>query len=214
MLHLTESTPFTGEVAFHPSPVFDPPYQLTASINWGDGTAGSTGTEQLTAGVGAFGYETTASHTYRKTGTFKVVTTLTLKSIDPTLNLPPIFVARIDSNAVVAKEPKGHEGGVEFAEVAGGAFTAQLGTFDFDIPGLAVWASIDWGDGQTSAGTITKIAGDDYVIAGTHTYALKGTYRPQIIVSARAIPVPGEPTPLFVLLVGSFHSIINVKDPT
>jgi len=209
-LRLTESTPFTGEVAFHASPVFDPPYQLTASINWGDGTT-SAGTERLTSGSGTFGYETLASHTYSRAGTFKVVTTLTLKSIvSPPPVLPPIFVATIDSTAIVADEPESHLGGVQFSEVATRPFTAKVGTFDFTNTGLALSASIDWGDGHTSAGTITQTGGDDYTVTASHTYARKGTYRPHIVVTARPIPVPGKPTPQFILLVASFHSIIDV----
>src|SRR4051794_25015322 len=39
-LNLVAGVPFTGVVAFHPSPVIDPPGMLAASIDWGDGIVG------------------------------------------------------------------------------------------------------------------------------------------------------------------------------
>lgn len=198
-----------GELAFHPSPVLDPPYQLMGSINWGDGTT-SKGTEQLTAGSDAIGYETIGSHTYTKAGTFKIVTTLSLVSILPPPTLPTIIVSKIDSTAIVAKS-QSPLGGVQFSVFANQQFTEKVGTFAFNNTNLALSASIDWGDGVTSAGTITRTTGDVYKVVGTHTYSHKGTYKPHIIVTARPVSVPGEPTPLFIVLVASFHSIIDVK---
>jgi hypothetical protein len=43
-------------------------------------------------------------------------------------------------------------------------------------------ASIDWGDGSTSAGTVT-LAGGVYNIAGSHTYSAKGTFAVVITLS-------------------------------
>ncbi len=37
-------------------------------------------------------------------------------------------------------------------------------------------ASIDWGDGTTSAGTITLVSGCTYTVSGTHTYTTAGSH--------------------------------------
>jgi hypothetical protein len=69
--------------------------------------------------------------------------------------------------------------------VAGVAFTATIGTLHDDNP-LADAAShsvtIDWGDGNTSAATISASGIGSFTLAGTHTYAAAGTRN--IVISA------------------------------
>src|SRR5260370_29770163 len=43
-------------------------------------------------------------------------------------------------------------------------------------PGSHYSALIDWGDGQTSAGTLTAHGSGGYDVSGTNTYAEEGTY--------------------------------------
>jgi hypothetical protein len=71
--------------------------------------------------------------------------------------------------------------GLTFQEKPGVQFTADLGTFTTLAPGANLKATINWGDGTTSAGTIKAdgVAGLDEIIFevdGTHTYKTAGTF--------------------------------------
>ncbi len=58
------------------------------------------------------------------------------------------------------------------------SFTTPVATFTDSYPGAPVTnfaATITWGDGTTSAGTIS-VSGSTYTVSGTHTYAADDTY--------------------------------------
>jgi hypothetical protein len=61
--------------------------------------------------------------------------------------------------------------------VAGRAFTGRVaeGLLARDARGSALAARIDWGDGSSSAGTVTRSA-DGYSVTGEHAYSLSGRY--------------------------------------
>lgn len=68
------------------------------------------------------------------------------------------------------------------------AWTGTVGTFSGGVgqgqdPSATATATITWGDGSTSAGTIT--AGDlgSYTVRGTHTWAKPGYYQPTVTVT-------------------------------
>src|SRR6266487_3704865 len=52
-------------------------------------------------------------------------------------------------------------------------------------------ATIDWGDGSSTAGTITSLGGGQYSVSGSHTYADEGT--PTVAVSINDPDDPGGP---------------------
>lgn len=65
------------------------------------------------------------------------------------------------------------------------SFTTVAGTFfDTDPNGNArdFTATIDWGDGHASAGTITAGASGGFNVTGTNTYANPGTYQITVVV--------------------------------
>ena len=67
--------------------------------------------------------------------------------------------------------------GVAVAATEGAAFSGTVATFtDPDTAALAseYTATIDWGDGTTSAGTISG-SGGSFTVGGVHTYAEQGT---------------------------------------
>jgi VCBS repeat-containing protein len=67
----------------------------------------------------------------------------------------------------------------------GTAFTATVATFIDDNPFSAASdfaATIDWGDGQTSSGTIVDSPLGGYQVIGTHTYASIGAYVTKVTV--------------------------------
>jgi hypothetical protein len=204
-LNLAAGTPFTGTVAFYKSPVIDPlpGYTLTASISWGDGNV-SAGTLQYGQNGLEYGYDIVGSHTYAKVGTYKIVTTLALTpssgGTGPVTGLSKL-IATINSTAIVTPLSSNSPGGVTIDEVAGQSFTADVGTFTTLAPAADLKATISWGDGSTSAGTLQSdgVSGLDLVkmeVDGTHTYAEAGTYPIRIVVTRTSVGPVAIPLPV------------------
>ncbi len=198
-LHLTSGDAFTGVVAFHPSAVLDPPLGLHASINWGDGTV-STGTVQYGTQGTIAGYEILGTHTYKKTGTFRIRTTLSTGPIvtpgQPAAKFPTHLLGTIVSKAIVAAPVS--SGGVTINEIAGHAFTANIGSFTTIAPGTGLKATITWGDGTSSAGVLKSagVIGIDVLkfdMEGPHTYATAGTYSIHVVVTKPSITLTAAP---------------------
>jgi hypothetical protein len=127
---------------------------LTASINWGDGTA-SAGTVVRT---GAGKFNIVGSHTYAKPASFSVVTSVTDDSVD----------LKTAANQIDATKTK--------------AFNGAVGTVAIPAPGTPIGnysGTIAWGDGSTSLATFS-LHGDVIVFSGKHTYAKTGKYNVQL----------------------------------
>ena len=187
-------------------------YTLHGSINWGDGTPSSTATFQhLPNGS----IDVIGAHTYTAVATDHI--TITVTENPPAGSTAPIrAVGQIHSTANVISS----SGGVTLQETAGVPFTAAVGSFTSTLSSLHMTAMINWGDGTTSVGKIlalpvanpgtTPIAGGRFQIVGSHTYANTRSYLVQVIVTAAPIPVPGQPTPMFIILVADIDSVIDV----
>ena len=185
---------------------------LHASINWGDGSPETFATFNRTR-AGAI--EVIGSHTYAKPGNYAITAMVSEGPIVPK-GKPniyfPVRIATIHSVADVSAEEK--SGGTTLTEVATQAFTARLGTVEFQLnPSQKLSAQVDWGDGTTSDATLRSLGGDDYAVMGTHTYAKTGVYQAQVVVTAapKNPAIKGGVTPNYVLLVAKFTTAINVK---
>ena len=151
-----EGLPFNGTIAtFAPSDVQGTAYRAT--ISWGDG--------QVTAGmvvpVGT-GLSVIGSKTYAVPGTFPVVVTVAGDAVSTATGQGSATV-----NAVV---PVGTP--TVITPVAGRTFTGPVASFTDSYPGLtasAYAATIDWGDGTISLGTI-QANGHGYEVIGTKVY--------------------------------------------
>jgi hypothetical protein len=168
-LNTTEGTavPAGTQVAtFTDSNNTDTPLSFTASIDWGDGTT--------TAGtvVGALGSFTVFAgpHTYADENIAPVATTLTRTSDNATATaLGTANVGEADSLSLTADNVSGSQGTpINNAQVAtfSTTYTANVAA-DFT-------ATIDWGDGTTTLGTVLG-AGGSFTVDGSHTYASPGT---------------------------------------
>ena len=164
-LTATEGKAFSGAVANF---VDGNPTELltdfAVTINWGDGTDATTGTvSQPTAGGP---YVISGSHVYSRFGTFTISTAINDDAGGSTSATLPITVADAAIQAA----------GFEFLQGSEGvAFTQPVATFlDANPLGLITdfTAQISWGDGTTSAGTITQPdpAVSDFEVAGNHVY--------------------------------------------
>ena len=99
-------------------------------------------------------------------------------------------------------------------ERAGVAFTASLGTFVTIAPATNLQASITWGDGTSSAGTLTPlgVVGLDEVkfeVDGTHTYRKAGRFPIQVTVVQ-----PGPTPTTLVRLIATLHDRALVTEAT
>jgi PKD repeat protein len=164
---------------------------FTATINWGDGTT-SPGTVASTGG-GHYRVDAPA-HTYVDEGTYSVTVTVKHDQLAAvTSNTQSITVADQQITTPVVTAP---------SNVLEGAATAanfNIATFN-DPAGVGVetaagdfTATIAWGDGNTSTGTVVSDGGGNYhVNAPAHTYAEEGTYTITVTVQHdKLAPVSG-----------------------
>jgi PKD repeat protein len=181
-LSTPEGTPFNGTVAtFSDSDTTKTPASFAVIINWGDGTT-TAGT--VTGSSGSF--TVNGQHTYADEGSFSTIVTVTEIGAGG-LTASATGVATVSESDVLSGSP------VTFSAQAGVVFTGAVATFTDtftgNVPGDFV-ATIDWGDGNTTAGTVTG-GGGTFSVSGTHTYAAAGVYN---VVVTLADDAPGTAT--------------------
>ncbi len=136
---------------------------FTATITWGDGTT-TTGTiTEDKNGV----FSVTGTHTYAEKGSDPIGVTIT--------DVHGGGAGTTSTAAVADAELTGT--GTNINAVEGNAITTTVATFTDANPSATVsdfTATITWGDGTTTTGTITEKDGI-FSVTGTHTYAEKGT---------------------------------------
>jgi hypothetical protein len=161
----TEGSHFSGQVATTPS---GGAYSSPApTIEWGDG--------QTSEGTVEGGID--GSHTYAEEGTFNGLITYHNDFGSGTHTVA--FVAKVADAPLTAT-------GVPTSATAGTAFSATVATFtDADPAGTPsdYTATIDWGDGGTSAGAIIDVPSGGFSVSGSHTYAAGGAYSTTVVVS-------------------------------
>jgi Domain of unknown function (DUF4214) len=132
----------------------------SASIVWGDGTVGSAG--EVAPGL------VTGSHTFADEGAYPV--TVVVTDLDGTTAIPAL--------ATVADAPLTAKAN-SFTTAKKATFTETVATFtDANPAGKAseFTASIVWGDGRTSSGTVTALTGGGFAVVSNHRYDAKGSY--------------------------------------
>jgi uncharacterized repeat protein (TIGR01451 family) len=139
----------------------------SASIDWGDGQT-SAGTITVDAGTGLFSVH--GSHAYVEEGT---------KSVSVTINHDSAPSATTTSTAQIADSSVIPTGNFTISATEAGDSGVQT-VATFTDPGGAealsdYSASINWGDGHTSAGVITVSAGV-FTVKGSNTYSEEGSY--------------------------------------
>ena len=132
----------------------------SATINWDDGTPASTAAVDPTTGL------VTGTHTYAEEGIYHPV--IDWNNSDGTPQQTPFDVKVVDAPLTSV--------GASVTGQAGVAFTGTVATFtDADPAGTSsdYSATINWGDGSVSAGTIAP-SGSGFQVTGTHTYSGSG----------------------------------------
>lgn len=166
----TEGGAFTGTVATFTDPDAGATVgEYTASVDWGDGTPASKGTLTKTAD-GAFAV--IGTHTYAEEGTATVA--VAISDIDNPANDATATTAARIGDAGLTPGTAATPDAVE-----GIGFTAAVGTFTDANPGGTIadfTATVNWGDGNTSPGTVSGPTGGPFTVTAAHTYREEGNY--------------------------------------
>jgi hypothetical protein len=167
----TEGALFSGQVATNPGCGGIERTPPAPTIEWGDGQTSEGAVDET-------GFSIIGSHIYAEEGAF---TGAVIYHNDCDRGTPyrVAFLANVADAPLTAT-------GVPVSATAGAASTPPVATFtDADPAGTAsdYTATVNWGDGSASAGTIIPAPGGSFVVTGTHTYAASGTYATSIVVN-------------------------------
>jgi len=174
---------------------------LHGTINWGDGT-----TSPATFIKGAKGrIFVRGNHRYAETGSYGITVSAqqTLYTNGKPSALYPLALPAIQETAAVVKPGAIKTGGLPVTAMAGQEFTAPVASFT--VPSLSIpstqAATIFWGDGAHSAGTIDT-SGNVLTVSGSHSYRKAGTYHLRVIVTQHSTQ-HGTPLPLMLANVAT-----------
>ncbi len=143
----------------------------SATVTWDDGSGQShtsTGTVQLISG-NTFGVYADNTVPYAEEGTHGITVVISDKGGSQATVTSEVMV---NDAALTAS-------GASISATEGASFAGQVATFsDADASGSVsdYSATINWGDGQTSTGTVTVGSSGTFVVSGSHTYADEGSY--------------------------------------
>jgi hypothetical protein len=165
-----EGTSFSGVVATLPLSTQCPnaPTFVSAAVTWGDGS--SSAGQYSDPGTS---YDVSGTHTYSRYGSYSGSVSLSLDcNGSPLPDENGTFTATVSDAALSAT-------GVAVSAAPGQAFTAVVAhVVDANPDGVASddTATITWGDGNTSAGTLSSASGGGFDVTASHAYAVAGTY--------------------------------------
>jgi hypothetical protein len=192
----------------------DPIGNYSATIDWGDGTSPAAGT---IVSDGKGGFLVQGSHTYANAGTDKV--TVQISDSDGS-SAKAFSLVRVTDAPITAT-------GQDINGVQGlGMINVPVATFVDPDPAATATApateiaTIVWGSGAPSVGTITQTGPGQFQVSGTHAYLAAGTFAVKTIVRDRggavsiansnaniAVPIPTTSPSL----LGTYTGTINVK---
>ena len=162
IFNASAGAPFNGVVAtFTDTFTAAVPGDFTATINWGDGT-----TTAGTVGGGGGVLTVSGTHTYGTSGDKAVSAVLTDDA-------PGTATSTASSTAHLVSPATLSGSGATFSVQETTAFNGTVATYTDTNTSLTAGgftATIDWGDGTTTAGTVTGSNGS-FTVSGTHTYA-------------------------------------------
>jgi hypothetical protein len=139
---------------------------FSASIDWGDGAT----TDGVVAADPNGGFDVTGTHNYGAVGSFTIK--VTVKDQNGAVVGSALTPARV--SAPLPPPPTISAQGVRFQATSGTAFSGTVATFT-DVNAGATpanfTATINWGDGTISDGTVVADPKGGFDVTGTHTYA-------------------------------------------
>lgn len=189
-LSLSVNAPFNGATATFTD---DNPGALagdfTATIEWGDGFV----SDGILAANPSGGFAVKGAHTYTSADTFLIKTTVADKGGSV---LPMTGTATVVKPAPVVSART-------ISATEGAFFTTQVATFtdaDSSLTAASFSATVQWGDGTSSNGSVSSNGAGGFAVSGSHAYADEGTY----IVTVSVTGTGGSP--------GTGVGLANVAD--
>jgi RHS repeat-associated protein len=174
--------------------------EYTATINWGDGTS-SAGQIAPQAG----GYTVTGSHTYSGDGSYTA--TVQVQDIGGSVALTAKDVTIAEANLTVQASAIIALGGVPTGSVVVGTLT--------DANPLALasdfTATVEWGDGTASPGTVQANDDGTFAVRGSHTYAATGSYA--LLVSVQEVDGGASASDFAAVTVVTAPLTLHVLNP-
>jgi hypothetical protein len=151
----------------------------TATVDWGDNDTSASVVVVKDAKVsGQFDVVATKSHPYAEGGSYSTGATVQAANGTSGYGTGAAAVADLAITASPAALPRTTEGST---------LNTRVATFkdaDTSEPINSYTATIDWGDGHTSSGTVQATATrGSYVVLGTHVYAEEGTYKVTVSIA-------------------------------
>jgi hypothetical protein len=172
LLSAVEGSPFSGAVASFtdadPNAVAG---NYSATITWGDGHV-SAGTVTANA---TGGFDVAGTNSYVTAGSYSV-------GVD--VHDVGGASANVNSSAVVADAALTGTGAA-LSAVEGSPFNGVVASFTDADPNAVAGnysATITWGDGHVSTGTVTANSAGGFNVAGTNAYATAGSYSVGVVV--------------------------------
>lgn len=169
---------FSGKVAsFSDTNPLGDLAEFSSTVNWGDGSI-STGTVVIDP---AGGFDVNGGHTYASTGSFS----LSVKVTDVGGTVASF------AGVVTVSEPPPSVAGVTFNVTEGVSFTGPVASFTDADPNLVApnfIATITWGDGTSSTGSVSSNGVGGFNVSGTHKYAEEGSFPVCVSVTASGSP--------------------------
>lgn len=178
----TEATTFSGVVAsFVDTDPNGTVSDYSASIAWGDGTTSVA--DSITASGN--GFVVFGTHAYTHAGTQPV--NVVIKDVGGASTTA-------QSTATVSVLPltltAGAVNGFEYSATS----EAAVATFTYGngaVPAGNFSATIDWGDGTSSAGSVSE-SGTTYSVLGSHTYTDEGKYAVKVVVNHETVTATAQ----------------------
>jgi hypothetical protein len=169
----TEGAPFSGVVGSF-SDLGQPSNDFTALVTWGDGA-----TSDATVVHYRNGFNLLATHTFAEDGQY----TMTLSVVDADGNSASAIATATVADAALTPVARPATATIAFTE--GQDYQTRVASFeDADPRGAAgdYAATISWGDGATSTGTVVagtpSGSGAVFDVTGDHTYSEEGASLP------------------------------------
>jgi hypothetical protein len=172
----TEGKPFAGQTVanFTDPDTMSTAAEYSARIDWGDGSSSPPPPVTITpTGSTSSGntFAVKGDHTYQEEGSFPVKVTIT--DVDnPSNTATAMSTAKVVDAALHSS--------CAAAPVSTQSFSGPTATFTDDnsfATKADFSATINWGDGTTTAGTISGGPGPGpYTVSGSHTYSTTGTF--------------------------------------
>ena len=157
------------------------PSDFVSTIDWGDGTTSNGLAAQI--GSGVFSVSPGSPHTFGPQGDY--VIGLNVISLGGTR-------ASAVSSLTVNPAPINPTPGNSIQSIAGQTFSGAIGTFTqfAQTPASAFAASIDWGNGDVTAGVVTGGPNGTFVVSGKEIFKQAG----QFAVNVTIVNSSGGPT--------------------